>query len=365
MSATLKMRYPSSSPECSLDAGDDQQCLESYSHVPAFEAIDPDLVASRLAVMLSQESGPYSPPGDNLSSTRVSAAAAALGRPALAQRGKKKCVDVTCRTKMIDWCYTIVDYCKFDRGVVSAAFSLLDRYIATPAGSAVLFDRNRYQLASMTTLYTAVKMTEPEVMGPDIIAGLSRGSYSEEDVTKMEMDMLVALEWRTSSPTAVAFLRNFMVLLPDDAVDSQTRARVFDLATYQTELAVRDYDLSAGVRPSLVAYAALLNACAEAAPIDGRLPGFLNMIGVVANAFDSIVSEPCLSYLDDIRRSLLIKYVGDEHVKRPSSPSSVGVGIEAADAVSKAPSQRDVWLGLASCHCSSPRCVSQREKQVS
>jgi Cyclin, N-terminal domain/Cyclin, C-terminal domain len=180
-------------------------------------------------------------------------------------------VDVECRFKMAEWCYQVVDFCKFSRETVAIAMSYLDRYISTETGLPALYDRKVFQLAAMTCLYTAIKIHEPEAMEPRIIAQLSRGVYTEEQVTDMELEILMAIQWRMNPPTALSFINNFFALLPEGTMNQSDRDTVYELAKFQTELAVHEYSLVA-IDASTLAFSALMNsletvACAKSMDI--------------------------------------------------------------------------------------------------
>jgi hypothetical protein len=168
-------------------------------------------------------------------------------------------IDAACRSVMSQWCYQIVDFCSYKRETVATCMSNLDRFLATPDGQQVMMDRNQFQLAAMTSLYTAVKVHEQEAMAPKLISSLSRGAHSIEAVEAMEFRILSAIQWRVNPPTAMAFVRNFLDLVSPHALDDAARATVMDLTQYQTELAVGDYDFIIQ-NPSAIAFASMLNA---------------------------------------------------------------------------------------------------------
>jgi hypothetical protein len=169
-------------------------------------------------------------------------------------------VDAECRFRMAEWCYQIVDYCKFQRDTVAITMKLVDRLLSTPAAAQeILNDRGVFQLATMTSLYTAVKIHEPEAIEPSLIASLSRGSFTSEQVEAMEFKILNALQWRVNPPTALFFVQQYLDLVPSHILNDKVRAAVLEVAKFQTELAVCDYDLST-VNASSIAFAALLNA---------------------------------------------------------------------------------------------------------
>lgn len=179
-------------------------------------------------------------------------------------------VDADCRFRMAEWCHQIVDFCKFQRETVAVAMSYLDRMLASPEhGPSILQDRVQFQLAAMTALYTAVKVHEPEAMDPNLIASLSRGTYTSAQVEAMERRILQSIQWRVNPPTALAFALQALSLVPTTLLSRRTRAAVVDLAKYQTELVVSDYEF-ATVPPSAVAFSALTNAVVHHADLQVR-----------------------------------------------------------------------------------------------
>lgn len=196
--------------------------------------------------------------------------------------GPQQPVDADCRSKMSEWCFQVVDFCKFNRETVAIAMSYLDRFLTTPEGSEALNDRKIFQLAAMTSLYTAIKIHEPEAMEPKIVASLSRGAYTEEEVTDMERTILMAIKWRMNPPTAIAFVHHFMALMPADIITETERVGALELAKFQTELAVNAYEF-VGINSSTIAFAALSNALQCSGNATGFDYEFLTTTAKVAN----------------------------------------------------------------------------------
>jgi hypothetical protein len=167
-------------------------------------------------------------------------------------------VDESCRVRMCEWCYQVVDFCKFRRETVVIGMTYLDKYLCTLKGSEVLCNRKEYQLAAMTALYVAIKLHEPLEMETSLMAELSRGVYTEMEFVDMEQTILQAVHWRVSGPTALGFVQQFMALLPS-TVHPDVGNLIFDYARYQTELAICEHQFVA-IRPSVVAFAVVLNA---------------------------------------------------------------------------------------------------------
>jgi hypothetical protein len=170
-------------------------------------------------------------------------------------------LNVACRSAMIVWCNNLVDFCDYSRETTEIAVSCLDRFLSTNVGSRALQDREYFQLAAMTALYTSAKINESRALGSASIAKLTRGKSTKEDIESMELTMLAALQWRVNPPTAMSFARKFIdLVVPSNLrMDDSTRTGILELVQCQVELAISDYDLSLH-KASSIAFAALLNA---------------------------------------------------------------------------------------------------------
>lgn len=168
-------------------------------------------------------------------------------------------IDIDCRFRMCKWCYQICKFCKYDRETVEIAMSYLDRFVSTEFGAAALHDRNIYQLASMTTIYTAIKIHEREALSPRVVSQLSRGIYTAAQIEEMEAIILAALEWRMNPPSAMSFVQEFLKLLPQDVLSERARETVLELTAIQAELSVSDYAFIE-TPASTIAYCSFMNA---------------------------------------------------------------------------------------------------------
>lgn len=181
---------------------------------------------------------------------------------------KKIAVDHEVRTKLVEWCYSIVDFCKFNRETVAIATSCLDRFLLSELGLVTLQEPTIYQLAAMTSLYMSIKVHEPEAMDPELVSNLSHGAYTIEQVEAMEYAILQAIDWRVNTPTSLAFLRHYLDLMPSKVLDKATKSAAYDLCLNQTEVAVKDYKFVT-VRASVVAFVCLMNSL-ESLCIDSK-----------------------------------------------------------------------------------------------
>jgi hypothetical protein len=163
------------------------------------------------------------------------------------------------RSKMVGWQYQVADFCRFNRETVAIATSYFDRFLTMDAAAEALSNTDLFQLAAMTCFYTAAKIHEPESFEPWMLSKMSRGLYTAEQVEKMELVILKAIAWRMNPPTALAFVREFLDMLPESCLNEEMRSAVYDLCKFQTELCVRIYEF-VPVKASTIAMAALVNS---------------------------------------------------------------------------------------------------------
>lgn len=173
------------------------------------------------------------------------------------------------RMKIVDWCYSIVDQCKFERENVAIAMTIADRFMSTISNASqhqlqyLLCHRGQYQLVAVTSLYISVKLNEQVAFSSKDFATLSHGMYSTEDIEDMEWLILQGLSWRLYSPTSLQVADQILSLMLSQAVATTLEQGTWDFikeeVAYQTENSVRDYYFTTQ-RPSTIAAAAILNA---------------------------------------------------------------------------------------------------------
>ena len=227
--------------------------------------------------------------------------------------GSSDPVNVYDRTKMCDWYYEMSDFLKIERATASRSLTLLDRFMSTPvvddkrrlsssssssssfsanktpveqgnyytmAGVVIAATQNRdeYQLVALTALFLSIKLYERLNIQPEHVSYLSRGRYTSDEVMKMEIIILQALEWRVCVADKVDYVDAYLdVLLPaaksrlrsssssssqedeDHHHDHTVLSSFKDLANLQIQLS--DFDTSFSTqRPSIVALAAVINS---------------------------------------------------------------------------------------------------------
>jgi len=162
--------------------------------------------------------------------------------------------DVRCRSKMCQWCYTVVEYYNFNRETAEISMSCFDRFLATSQGRDYLLDQYDFQLASITCLYIAIKVHEPIELGMKTICELSRGKYDVAQISRMEKEILISLQWKVNPPTIESFAQHYLMLLPS-SLPAPARDLLLDATQYLSELSTVDYDLFISYKPSIIGLA--------------------------------------------------------------------------------------------------------------
>ena len=204
-----------------------------------------------------------------------------------------KMVTSSDRTKVVDWCYDIVDHCQLSRATVASAMEMVDRFLSLPSNSAdaacvsdeALGDHSKFQLLTVTALYISIKLNEQVVIPSDQFSSeVCHNVYSTKEIEDMERTLLSGLSWRCHAPTAHQVgLSILSLILPYVDIREETWGFVIDEMKYLTELAVRDYYFSTQ-RTSTIALAAILNVIGGMTPTLKDL--LITYLRVIAEGYD-------------------------------------------------------------------------------
>mmetsp|Transcript_36274 Transcript_36274/g.78272 ORF Transcript_36274/g.78272 Transcript_36274/m.78272 type:complete len:301 (-) Transcript_36274:91-993(-) len=138
-------------------------------------------------------------------------------------------IDETCRTAMVTWITQVQKTLSLNPETVWIAMSFFDRYLSSSRGESqkALGSKREFQLAAITSYYTAVKIYEPVMLGIDTLMEICHDTYSKYDIVSMEHDILSALDWRVACHTPMGFVRHLLELLPKlSSHDSNTIIQV-------------------------------------------------------------------------------------------------------------------------------------------
>ena len=202
------------------------------------------------------------------------------------------------RTKIVDWCYDVVDHCQLSRENVASAMEMVDRFLSLPGNSAdaacvsaeALGDQQEFQLLAVTALYVSIKLNENVVIPSDQFSSeVCHHVYSTKEIEDMERTLLSGLSWRCHAPTAHQVgLSILSLLLPYVDIPEVTWGYLIDETKYLTELAVRDYYFSTQ-RTSTIALAAIFNVIEDMTTGATGLKDLLllrSLLSVITESFD-------------------------------------------------------------------------------
>jgi len=165
------------------------------------------VICNRLKVMRNQEETTYSC-SDYLNETAPS----------------DKMIDQICRDKMCNWISQLVNFTQIKEKTVYMSMMYLDRFLSSGSKPAVnsIHNREDYQLATMTSLYLASKLHDPIKFSIPMFIHICNDTRSPDQFTKMENDVLEALNWRLNGPTTLCFLEHFFDIIPPEMFSTST-----------------------------------------------------------------------------------------------------------------------------------------------
>ncbi|KAL7440690.1 hypothetical protein ACHAXH_005719 [Discostella pseudostelligera] len=197
-------------------------------------------------------------------------------------------VDEVVRMKMVDWCYSFIDVCHFEREIVAVAMEMVDRFLSmSNKAEAVLCDRLQFQLLTVTSLYIAVKTHGESALGIDFFCSISCDIYSVDEIEAMERTLLHELSWCISPQTCVQMANHILALVSSDVRFEQSiYSAILDEVMYQAEHAVRNYYF-ATQRQSTVAMAAIFNTLERLDKQNGQAV-VRSLLSIIDEEFDSL-----------------------------------------------------------------------------
>jgi len=177
-----------------------------------------------------------------------------LSQPEVSINGVNIRVNNSWREHICNWSYEIADYFGLSRQTVAISLDLFDRFFAKRGNTC---DERSALLASLTTLYIAIKINETKKVKLCTLTQLCIEDVLPEDIAVMELKILKSLEWMVNPPTAVDFIHRVLILLPVN-IHTPVQRTIFELSCYVAELSVCD-SFFVKIPRSIIAFAAILN----------------------------------------------------------------------------------------------------------
>ena len=160
------------------------------------------------------------------------------------------------REKTSQWCYDVVDHLGESREVVYLAMNVLDRYCVVQSNSSRALKERDYEIAAMTALFLAVRVTGRATLELPQVMRMSRLGVCIHEILGIGKSMTDSLSWDRRLLTPLSFVRAMLDLLDASA---ELKASLLDSASYLVEVSVCDAFFS-GTHPFKVAVAAVSNA---------------------------------------------------------------------------------------------------------
>ena len=184
------------------------------------------------------------------------------------RRGECNAEVAAWRREMRAWASRTVTALGIGREFVLVTFSYVDRYLTYASlenkhwGLAAL-NREKFQLLCITSLYVAVKVMMPYCsLAAKALTEISGEVCTKDHIEKMELQLMITLQWRMHPPTAAAFVNLLIEMIPEFCSDTSVRERIMQSCLFLIEVAVDDISLVT-VRPSWVATVSVLLALDE------------------------------------------------------------------------------------------------------
>ncbi|KAM0833793.1 hypothetical protein ACQ4PT_064052 [Festuca glaucescens] len=153
---------------------------------------------------------------------------------------------------LVDWLVDVVDEFKLLPDTLYLAVSYIDRFLTVSVVS-----RNKLQLLGVASLLVAGKYEEIYLPKVNKFSEITDGTYTKQQVVKMEADILKFLNFQVGSPTIRTFLWKFLTSCRGG--NSASAKRLELTCSYLAELSLIDYDCIKFL-PSVIAAACLFVA---------------------------------------------------------------------------------------------------------
>jgi hypothetical protein len=160
------------------------------------------------------------------------------------------------REKVSQWCYDVADHLGESRDVVYLAMNVLDRYCVVRLSSSRALDERDYEIAAMTALFLAVRVTGCATLELPQVMRMSRLGVRINEILAVGKNMTNSLSWERRLTTPLSFVHAMLELLD---VPTELKDSLLEAASYLVEVSVCDAYFS-GRNPFTVGCAAVINA---------------------------------------------------------------------------------------------------------
>lgn len=190
----------------------------------------------------------------------------------------KTSIDQKCRSEMLIWMKKVSDHLDFSSYAIFYSADYLDRFLSQQHDfvQETIESRRLYQLLTMTCFYIAVKIHETKVIGLDFLVAMS--NFTREEFQDMELKVLSILNWNLYGPLPISFVDLYLDLIFQGTKDSETKAKVLNLAHEELLETMLDESITLSSTPSQVASMMISRISAKLPRKDDIFSDFLSLI---------------------------------------------------------------------------------------
>ncbi|RDX60205.1 putative cyclin-A3-1, partial [Mucuna pruriens] len=149
------------------------------------------------------------------------------------------------RAMLMDWLVEVAEDYQLLPDTLHLSVSYIDRFLSINSMS-----KTRFQLLGVSSLFIASKYEEIDPPYVDQFCDVTENTFNEEEVIKMEADILKSLQFEMGNPTVNTFLKIFIGVASENQKTSNLQIEY--LGSYLAELSLLDYDCLRFL-PSIVA----------------------------------------------------------------------------------------------------------------
>ena len=208
-------------------------------------------------------------------------------------QGSKICAMT--RSSVVDWLVQVQQYLSLSDTTLHLAVANFDLVI-----SLLDWDTDEIQLLGLACLQLAAKIEEDCTPSPSLLLPLAGGVFSKQDLARVELEVIRALDWRLRKTTSAVFLHYY------SQIAGKGRKPVFKLARATLDLCLTETWYGTA-QPSHLASIALL----AASYLLGK--GWPEDLAIITGHCPMQLMDKLVTVLDIVHRGQVGEGVKDKH----------------------------------------------------
>jgi len=200
-------------------------------------------------------------------------------------------INARMRCILVDWLIEVHRKFKLCQPTYFLAINMVDRYLA-----AKCMKRTKLQLLGCTCLWIASKYHEIYAPEMDDFVYISDKAFSEESMTRMEVEILKTLSFELTVPTVLSYAQRYAKISSHYLNTEREMKIIADLIMYCTEHCVMTYALCQRA-PSLIGAACFVYSCLSTKVFTEEMMREDGLEDVIGYSLEKLV--PTMKILDE------------------------------------------------------------------